>query len=720
MENKGYIYVRTQEAYEIYDACKLGKTDNIINRESCYVTGEIKRGVFSHVFEVPVEKLSCTELILAREFESYKVYFDGGTEFYKKKIMSLILDVLIKYNIEARQLTHEEIDRLTGKHYNSKHSESKPSIVNCYYTKRDYQLTIIDKSVGHFQEHDKGILVLMCGLGKTLISLWIAQELKSNTILIGVPNIQLLDQWKNVITLLFPTIPQLSVYENCTIKTINSFLTLNQEKCIVLTSYASVHKIYSVSNSNGFIFDIKILDEVHHLTSHHSIEADHKTFVKILQIRSVKQLSLTATLKILEGNEHLRDDEIIISNTNIEQFGEVITKRCLLWAIERKILCDYVIQTLCADEDDIHSLLLKFNIKIEDNNNKRLLLSAYCALKSIVDGHSHHLLIYTNNRANSVQIVVYIKMLLSSMFIIPELMYSDFNGNMPKDKKTKILANFEKAQYGIITCVYCLGEGWDFPLLDGVLFAENMTSNIRIVQSALRASRKNANEPEKISKIILPILNNWTDWTDESNNSDWKKVRQVIHQLGLVDETISHKVKVYKISLEKGKHYKPRNVSASKQTDCIGTYNEELTQLLRLQTVKRCALGTSYEKAKKLIVEKNIKTKEDYIILTESDNRLTQDPEDTYRGKFTNWIDYLSIERVYYDLETCKSKVDEYLVLYPEIKTHYLDLAIVCFELCKKDPFFPPNGLWVDYYNLKDLRDLIIINYKKKLSTIIL
>jgi len=718
MENKGYIYVRSHEAYDVYDACKLGKTDNIINRESSYVTGEIKRGKFSHVYEVHLEKLSYAEVVLAHEFKSYNVYFDGGTEFYKKTIMALILIVLTKYNIEARQLTSEEIERLTGKHYIIKHSDT--SLTICSYTKRDYQLTIIDTSVVHFQEHSKGILVLMCGLGKTLISLWIAQELKSNTLLIGVPNIQLLDQWKNVITSLFPTIPQLSVYENCSIETINSFLTLNKKHCIMLTSYASVHKVYSVTSSSGFIFDMKILDEVHHLTSQYSIEEHHKTYVKILQIKSVKQLSLTATLKILECNEHLRDDEIIISNTNVEHFGEVITKRCLLWAIERAILCDYVIQTLYANEDDIHAQVIKFNIKLDDDDDKRLWLSAYSALKSIIDGHSHHLLIYANSKANSEKIVAHIKSLIGSIFIIPELKYSDYNGSMTNEKKTKIIADFEKADYGIITCVYCLGEGWDFPLLDGVLFAENMTSNIRIVQSALRASRKNAKQPEKLTKIILPILNN-DNWIDNNNNSDWKKVREVIHQLGLEDETISHKVKVHKITFCEGKqcinYYKQRQ---SKQADYIGTYDEELTQLLRLKTVKRCALGTSYEKAKKLIAEKNIKTKEDYFILTESDTRLTQDPEDTYRGKFTNWIDYLSIERVYYDLQTCKTKVVEYLALYPEIKAHYLDLAIVCFELCKKDSLFPPNGLWVDYYNLKDLRDLIIINYKKKKSTLIM
>ena len=74
----------------------------------------------------------------------------------------------------------------------------------------------------------------------------------------------------------------------------------------------------------------------------------------------------------------------------------------------------------------------------------------------------------------------------------------------PKQQK-QIISNFRNSQYGILTCVYCLGEGWDFPLLDAVVFAENMSSNIRILQAALRASKKYNRDPYKKTKIILPI-----------------------------------------------------------------------------------------------------------------------------------------------------------------------------------------------------------------------
>jgi len=262
------------------------------------------------------------------------------------------------------------------------------------------------------------------------------------------------------------------------------------------------------------------------------------------------------------------------------------------------------------------------------------------------------------------------------------------------------------------------GEGYDNHNIDAVVFAENMSSNIRIVQSALRASRKNKVQPNKITKIILPILNK-DEWLENNNNPDLKKVREVIYQMGLEDETITQKIKVFRIDIEKQKP-KIREKEEREIVDEFGEYDDELSQKLRLKTIKRTALATTYEKAIKIIADKNIKSKESYYELCERDNRLSKEPEIVFKGHFTNWIEYLSIERVYYDLETCKNKVGEYLLVYPEIKKHYLDLSIVSNELCKIDALFPPNGLWVEYYSVKDLRDIItIINKKKKMGVIL-
>ena len=724
-QKNGYIYARFHSSYEQYNACKLGKTMNIPDRDTQYATGEIKRGYFGLVIEMDINYIDRVEKMLQNYFNclGYHIRFDGGSEFYHKDIITQIVPFLEKTNILFKVLSQAEIDDLT-RCARIKKIKNKAKIrllirnlqlkrVNKYIPRPD-QTLIVNDSIKHFQTHDKGMLILMCGVGKTLISLWIAQQLQANAIIIGVPNKLLLQQWNRVIGDLFPEFPVLIVSEGVNEEDIQHFLEKNKESCIIITTYSSAHKVKSAAQHKNFKFALKILDEAHHLTSHNMRLANKsKTYIQMLHIPAVKQLALTATLKQLES---IGDDENVVSNDNVAQFGEIIDRKTLLWAINNNIICDYVIQTIITDEEQLEQQLEQFNITEE--NDKRLFLSAYASLKSIYEGHSHHLLIYCNNMENSLKLKQFIKLLLeNNYFELPELYYSEYNSKMNPKFQTNILNRFENAIKGIITVVYCLNEGWDFPLLDAVVFSENMSSEVRIVQSALRASRKYRNDPNKKTKIILPILNR-DDWLENNDNTDLRKVREVIYQMGLEDETIAQKIKVCRIEFEKQKPRQKNDfeTTPSSQLEDFGEYDEELTQKLRLKTVKRTALGTSYEKVRKILVEKNIKSKEAYFELCENDNRLTTEPEHVFKNQFTNWIEFLSIQReMYYDLVTCKSKVIDYLAQHYEIKNSYLDLAIVSCELCKLDPQFPPNGLWVDYYKVKDLRDIITnIAPKKK------
>jgi predicted helicase len=703
----GYIYIRNHPSYNEYDACKMGKTTNISERDMQYATGEIKRGYFELVIQVPVLKLNIIERLLQNEFCYLNIKHDAGIEFYNKKIITLIEPYLTNIKLQFKKLSKQEIDDLVRcnrvkNNIQSLIKKMKSNKQKISYKPKDYQRVIIQKSYEYFQTKDKGLLIIPCGVGKTLVSLWITQELNSKTILVGVPNILLLKQWRNVINIIFPDIQYLVVSSGVDIENITKFLENNQRKCIVITTFSSAYKVYTATQNICYTFDMKINDECHHLTSssmeiaHNTSKANYKfqQYIQMLNIKSIKQISLTATLKQI-----MDDNNSVISNDNIEYFGEIIDRKCLLWAINKNIICDYVIQTIITNEEEI---------TINNNeNDKTLFLSAFASLKSINDGNSHHLLIYSNNKDNSQKIIEYIKQILNdSYFDIPDLYYSNYHGDMKSKEQIGILNNFNKAKFGIISCVYCLGEGYDNHIIDAVVFAENMSSNIRIVQSALRAGRKNILEPSKITKIILPIVNN--DWLENNENSDLDKVKKVVYQMGLEDETITQKIKVFKINIIKEVNNKEQN---NKE---FGKYDEELTKQLTLKTIKRSLFGVSYEKAKKIIAAKNIKniTKEEYYKLCDIDNRLSTEPEIIYKGQFTNWIEYLGVERVYYDLETCKNKISQYLSQYPEIKT-LLEISSINNELCKLDYLFPPCGLWVEYYNVKDLRDVIIIKKKK-------
>jgi hypothetical protein len=166
--------------------------------------------------------------------------------------------------------------------------------------------------------------------------------------------------------------------------------------------------------------------------------------------------------------------------------------------------------------------------------------------------------------------------------------------------------------------------------------------------------------------------------------------------------------------------FKNRYVTNSKEKehksnkyDGINNIKSILLNLLELEN-KKTALSITYEKARKIIVDKNIKSKEDYYELCERDNRLSKEPQIIFKGQFTNWIEYLSIERVYYDLKTCKNKVSDYLLNKTAIDFDF-EFTNITKSLKILDDMFPPYDLWNEYYNINDLTEIIKQNKHEEL-----
>jgi predicted helicase len=455
---------------------------------------------------------------------------------------------------------------------------------------------------------------------------------------------------------------------------------------------------------------IKILDEVHHLVSIKE-ENQSKTFNKCLEIETEKQLGLTATLKYMTSEKfgYKVGSKVvsIISNDNKDIFGDVITERSLNWSINRNIICDYVLQTIFLNTNNADYKSYYNEYEIKNDEDKKLFLSAYFSLKSINDKtrdketdktwdkETDHLLIYSNNTINCDKITNYITKLKAKNNLfdnIKDLYCSSYKGNQSSIEQKEILSKFESSKQGIISCVYCLGEGWDFPLLDGVVFAENMSSEIRIVQSALRASRKNKNNTSKIAKIIIPIF---TDKIyrviDEINdNNSFRSVLNVINQMNIVDENI-----IQKISCNFDNYGKESNGEFKEEGEL-----EDLTDELNLKKFKDYVLQNikrdntiSYKKTKEILksIIPRIDSKESYLLLCEIDTRFIKNPEDHFKSQFINWIDYLSIERLYYDLETCKTKVYEYLSN-KQLKDFNFDFTVITKYLKSLDDNFKKKG----------------------------
>lgn len=691
----GYVYIRETIFKDINNVIKIGISKDLIKRETTYITGEYIRGKYIMAWEVYLSEMEHIDDCLKMMLEGYnkRHISNGGTEFYDISVLDKIDDIIDSLEQYYRKLSDEELQTIKREselrmklHMKKKEVERKKVKDILQQQKQkiipyDYQKNIIDKCKNYYETHNKGLLVLMCGMGKTLISLWVSQQLGCNKILVGVPNNLLLQQWQKEVKKIL-NVNLLIVRSGTNCNAINKFMDEN-DKCCVITTYHSSHKLENLQ------FDMKILDEVHHLTSENIDTAqERKTFVRILNVPSIKQLGLTATMK------ELQDFENGISNDNTEIFGNIIDEKNLLWAIERNITTDYLIQTV-----QVKSNVLDEIGKIRSDNDRNLMLAAYCAIESLKANNSQKMLIFCNTTENAKRVIELVQELN------PDIYSSAYHSNMKNNEQEETLRNFNSNQTAIISCVYCLGEGWDFPPLDAVVFAERMTSNIRIVQSALRACRKNKDNPNKIAKIILPVLYQ-ENWLDDNTNDDLRKVREVIYQMSMEDERIIQKIIFTELN--------PRGENDKNSGGNIGEINEDITQKLILKTVHRNQLGITYEKAKQIIREEKkkfrIECQKDYLELCQHNTKLNEDPKSHFGDRFTNWIDYLSLENLeqkYYDLDTAKTKIQQYIQENYDATFGYMVLAK---KICEQDKRFPPIDLWTSFYRIDDIDTIFIDN----------
>ena len=202
--SKAYIYVRTHESYDKYDAYKLGRTQNVPERDDTYSTSEIKRGQMISVFEVSLCQVNNIERKLQEEFCNMNVRINAGIEFYRKEIIEYIepyfqkngikyrtlekkeIDALLRiYRIQKIRKKFEEINKQMIQNIERKYAEEQQSEQQSEFIPIPYQEPIIHKIVSYLTINSKGITQLPCGTGKTFISLWSSKLLNSNTIIVG-------------------------------------------------------------------------------------------------------------------------------------------------------------------------------------------------------------------------------------------------------------------------------------------------------------------------------------------------------------------------------------------------------------------------------------------------------------------------------------------------------------------------------------------------------
>ena len=689
----GIIYGRINAWYIEEQVVKIGITSSGKDRDGVYNTGEVTRGYYNFVIEIPLKTKKTINIIdnlLKYNLKNDNIYKGGGTEFYNMCVCEKIEPYLQSLNIKYRVLTKEEIENMERRERiaNIKNINNVKKIINKLNLKNIIQqlknkrngklqvnyvkipqklIDILSEKIIEPNEQQREILKMInlfyeennigklnwaCGLGKALLSILITKLLNFKTVVIGVPSNYLQKQFAKEILRIFSNKSNILFVGGDEIKksttnkeNINSFLNtnLNNECKFIITSYHSCHLLVD------FDFDFKIGDEAHHLVG---IEKEEeKGFRLFHKITSLKTLFMTATEKNIESknNSFSMDDELV--------FGKYIDIKTVKWAIENKKITDYKVITIKSSEDQVDELIIMFKI---DVCNKELFISCYMCLKSIEKYKDlTHILLYVNTTkdAELSKIYIYEILKLNILSINIEDIYNKAlhsNSNCEISEETKL---FRDAKYGIISCVYIFGEGVDLPKLNGVCIAGNMYSEIRIIQYLLRANRLDEENPDKIAYYIINYFDsdNW-----EIEKKSFEKVRPIMTHFRNVDENIEQKIFVSCLikrerEQEQDEERKQDKEEYEKRINCDYEFIEngnELTKLkLRLRYSK--SLGSKFTEeqdefnyVKSINKSLNIQSEKEYIDMADKHINFIPEAKKYFEKKsvWTNWYDFMGVD----------------------------------------------------------------------------
>lgn len=450
-----------------------------------------------------------------------------------------------------------------------------------------YQIDAIKDVTNKFKTEDIGQLIMACGTGKTFVTMWIKEKIKSKLTLVLVPSLILLSktvkEWafasnediktlsvcsdKSVTKQAYDEIrfssSDLSFPVTNNLKEIKNFINSKGNKVIYCT-YQSIDLIELAQKSkNVNEFEFIIADEAHKCTG--QIYKDNY-FTKVLdrkRIRARKVLFTTATPRIYgePSKKKLQEADIkVYGMDDPNKFGNIFHTLSFYKAINNKppLLSDYeVVITGVTNNEIIKKIKDRELVKIDKFYHTDLeSLGVYFSilknikkfdLKKLITFHNRidkakDFSLDINRLSNSLRLKSKYKKKVSAEYI---------NGSMSSyDRSLKLntLDHNTKKQTNILSNARCLTEGVDVPTLDAIAFIDSRKSKIDIIQSIGRAIRLDKNKIK--GYIIIPIFININDNINlELEKSSYKKIWWVINALKSHDQSLIDELEDVRIKL---------------------------------------------------------------------------------------------------------------------------------------------------------------------------
>jgi superfamily II DNA or RNA helicase len=430
------------------------------------------------------------------------------------------------------------------------------------FTPKPYQQIAIDKVTANLDA--RGQLIMACGTGKTLTALWIAEALKSDTVLVLLPSLLLLSktlaEWLTHSKEPFSYLPvcsddtvaksedtialstsELSFPSTTDTDAIAKFLKSSGRK-IIFSTYQSSPKIADAFKAMHLKpLDLIIADEAHRCAG--KVGSAYSTVLDNDQIPAAKRLFMTATPKVYQAHFKKQAADSGVDVTSMDDhavFGPVLHKLSFGEAIEQDLLTDYQVVVVGIDNPRYSEMITERRLvqTESDIQSDAQSFASHIGLAKAMKSYDLKRVISFHSRVSAAK--DFTNKLPEVIDWMPdesrpdgELLTGHVSGVMPTNERSRnlrALGEVETNQRYVLSNARCLSEGVDVPALDGVAFIDPRNSEIDIVQAVGRAIR--LSEGKAIGTIVIPVFIEDRDDPDEVlNSSPFKKVWAVVNAL---------------------------------------------------------------------------------------------------------------------------------------------------------------------------------------------
>jgi predicted helicase len=458
-----------------------------------------------------------------------------------------------------------------------------------------HQMEAIQNILLGFEKSAFGQVHMACGTGKTLVGLWVTEQLKSNTTLVLVPSIALISQlykeWCNNCSNEFNFSPifvcsdetvwkkeddddghsqeilaSLGFPVTTKLPDLIKELSFPGNKVIFATYHSSPIIKQACEQDNSLIFDLVIADEAHRCAG-----KAKSAFAPVADkdaIRSHRKLFMTATPKIFAEHVKKKSQEFefaIASMDDEEKFGPVFHKLPFSAAIKQDLLTDYQVVISIVDNKTYQEYAERGRfVSINNYETDARTVASQLLIAKAIRQYDLKKIITFHNRKKSAQ--EFVNDFPKAINLLPEcekpnIEYLDvIFGEMLQSNRANILKKFRELNIGcsLLGNVKCLSEGVDVPALDGIAFIDPKGSEIDIVQAIGRVIRKAENNTKKIGTIIIPVfIDALSNETIALEESCFKPVAKVLRALRAHDDMLAEELDNIRLELGKRVYKKP-------------------------------------------------------------------------------------------------------------------------------------------------------------------